>query len=196
MSSKGTRPPKLVDDRLTVALSHDTRQFALSVCSIRPTSTKEIADALEISVSAAWHHVDKLVKLGCLKEVRSQQRRGARERFYEATCDYYFDSDAWEKVPVDQRSSITMRILRLIAHDVDLAVKAKTIEAADSHLSRITINLDPKGRKEAYAVLGKALDGLVKVRKRCVARADKGEVDTTPASLVLMQLEFEPRRIP
>lgn len=195
MALSGKRPPKLVDDRLAVALSHETRETALALCSIRPTSTKEIADASETSVSAAWYHVDKLEKLGCIQEAFSRQRRGARERFFEATCDYYFDSEAWENVPADQRSGTIMRILRLIAHDVDLAVKAKTIEAADSHLSRIPIDLDSKGREEAYAVLGRALDGLVKVRKKCVARADKDGVETTPASLVLMQLEFEPRGV-
>lgn len=193
MSSKGKRPPKLVDDRLAVALSHETRETALALCSIRPTSTKEIADASEVSVSNAWHHVEKLKKLGCIKEVSSRQRRGARERFYEATCDYYYDSEAWEQLPPDKQSRFLMRMLRQISRDVDQAVKAETLDAADSHLSRILIDLDSKGRKEAYAVLGRALKGLVRVRKNCVARADQGATELTPASFVLMQLEFEPR---
>lgn len=194
MTKKRKHPPKLVDDRLAVALSHETRETALALCSIRPTSTKEIADAAEVSVSNAWHHVEKLKQLGCIKEVFNRQRRGARERFYEATCDYYYDADAWERLPPDKQSRFLMRMLRQISRDVDQAVKAETLRAADSHLSRILIALDSKGRKETYAILNRALKGLIRVRKNCVARADKGEVETMPASVVLMQLELAPRK--
>jgi len=192
MSSKGKRPPKLVDDRLAVALSHETRETALALCSIRPTSTKEIADALEISVPAAWHHVDKLQKLGCLEEAFSRPRRGATERFYEATCDYYFDSEAWDALSEDDRMAITMRILRQIADDVDKAVRAKTIISSDRHLSRTTIDLDAKGQREAYVILATALEELLAVRERCVARKDKTGKKTVRASFVLMQLDPRP----
>lgn len=189
MSSKGKRPPKLVDDRLAVALSHETRETALALCSIRPTSTKEIADAAEVSVSNAWHHVEKLKKLGCIKEVSSRQRRGARERFYEATCDFYYDSEAWDALSQEERLTISMRVLRLIAGDVDAATRAKTI-ASDRHVSRTTIDLDVEGDEEAYGVLLTALEGLLTARENCVARKDKGGGKTTRTSFVFMQLKL------
>lgn len=190
MSAKGRRPPKLVDDRLAVALSHETRETALALCSIRPTSTKEIADASEVSVSNAWYHVDKLVKLGCIKEVFSQQKRGARERFFKATCDFFYDSDAWDALPLEERLAISMKILRLIAGDLDKAIRAKTIASTDRHLSRTTIDLDAQGHEEAYAVLATALEELLVVRENCVARKDKMGGMMTRTSFVVMQLDL------
>lgn len=185
--------PRLVDDRLAFALSHDTREFALSLCSIRPTSTKEIAEALDIGVNAAWYHVDKLERIGCLKEVFRKKRGGAEERFYEATCDYYFDSEAWDALPTDKRMAIAMRIVRLIAGDIDGAVRAKTVASSDGHLSRTTIDLDAKGHEEAYEVLARALDELLAIREKCVARKDAVGGLTTRTSVVLMQLDLPPR---
>jgi biotin operon repressor len=189
-SSKG--PPKIVADRLAAALSHDTREFALSMCSVRPTSTKEVAEALDIGVNAAWYHVDKLKQLGCIKEVSRKKRRGAEECFYEATSDFYFDAEAWEALPGGKRVATTMRCLRLVAGDVDEAVRAKTVAAIGRHLSRTIIDLDAEGENEAYVVLATALEGLLAVRKNCTARVDSGGGETTRTSFVLMQLKLPP----
>lgn len=194
MSPEQEQPPQFVDDRLAFALSHETRECALALCAIRPTSAKEVADALEISINSAWYHVDKLEKMGCLKEVSRKKSRGAEERFYVATCDYYYDSQAWDAVPTEKRMAITMRIVRLIAGDVDKAVRAKTVASSDRHLSRTTIDLDQKGHEEAYAVLATALEGLLLVRENCVARKDAGGARTTRTSFVLMQLDLPPLR--
>jgi predicted ArsR family transcriptional regulator len=190
VSANGKDPPKIIDDRLMFALSHDTRELALSMCSVRPTSTKEIAEAKGVSISAAWYHVDQLHRRNCLEKVFSEKRRGATEHFYVATCDYYFDSEAWQQVPGDKRLAIVMRILRLIADDVDEAVKAGAVEADDRHLTRIPMDLDPTGQAEAYAVMTQALEDLLVVRKRCAKRKEKNGGQTTPTSLVLMQLEL------
>lgn len=190
MASQGKHPPKLVDDRLAVALSHETRETALALCSIRPTSTKEIADAVEIGVNAAWYHVNKLEEMGCIKEAFRKRRGGAEECFYEATCDFYFDSKAWDALPGEERISISMKILRLIAGDVDRAARSKTIAATDRHLSRTIIDLDAQGQEEAYGVFAEALKGLLAVRENCVARSDKAGGQTTRTSFVMMQLKL------
>ncbi len=192
MSSDEKRPPKIVDDRLVVALSHETREQALVMCSLRPTSTKEIADALDTTVSAVWYHVDKLQELGCIEEVGSKARRGATERFYTTTSAVYFDSDAWKAVPREQRLAISMRVLGLIAGDVDEAVRSKTIASTDRHLSRTIIDLDAPGKGEAYAVLADALEGLIAVRENCAARVDKAGSRTIRRSFVLMELDLPP----
>ncbi|HEX5763090.1 MAG TPA: winged helix-turn-helix domain-containing protein [Solirubrobacterales bacterium] len=194
MSSDPERPPKLVDDRLAVALSHETRECALALCAIRPTSTKEVADALGIEVNTAWHHVDKLRELGCLEEVDTRRRGGATERFYVSTSAFYFDSDAWSALPRPQRLATTMKVLRLIAGDVDEAVRADTVAATDRHLSRTVIDLDDEGQKEAYAVLAEALERLLAVRESCVARRDAAGGGTTRASFALMQFDLPSQR--
>lgn len=187
MSGAG-RPPKLVDDRLAVALSHETRESALALCAVRPTSAKEVANALDISVSAAWYHVDKLHKLGCIKPAGSRRRRGAIERYYVATSNFYFDAEAWRAMPRHKRLATSMKVLRFVAADVDEAVRLDTVAATDRHLSRTVIDLDAEGMEEAYAVLAKALEGLLEVRENCAIRKDRGSGKRTRVSFVLMQL--------
>lgn len=193
MSSDEKRPPKIVDDRLTAALSHETRECALAMCAIRPTSTKEIADALETTVSAVWYHVDKLKKLGCIEEVSARARRGATERFYVATSAFYFDSDAWKAMSPPERLVASMRVLRLIAGDVDEAVRADTIAATDRHLSRTVIDLDDEGQEEVYEALADALGRLLLIREKCAARKQGAAGRITRTSLVLMHLKLSPR---
>jgi predicted ArsR family transcriptional regulator len=185
--------PRLVDERLVAALSHETRAHALTVFTERPASTKEIAAELKKSVSAVWYHVDKLLGLGCIELVRSEKRRGAMEHFYRATVRHFFDTKTWESLPEDDRLAIAMGILRSIAGDVDEAVRAKTVDTVDNHLSRTLLILDGEGWKETNALLDETLEGLLKIRERSTVRL--GESDERPirASASIMQFELPSR---
>jgi hypothetical protein len=59
-----------------------------------------------------------------------------------ATTDFFFDAEAWQKVPKKNRMAITMRILRLISSDLTEALRAETVDATDHHMSRTLLDLD------------------------------------------------------
>lgn len=185
--------PRLIDERLVAALSHETRAHALAVFTERPASTKEIAAELGKSVSAVWYHVDKLLQLGCIELVRSERRRGAMEHFYRATVRHFLDRETWENLPESQRMSISVGILRLIAIDVEEAVKASTVDNVDNHLSRTLLMLDAQGWQESNALLDETLEGLMVIREKSATRT--GEVEDQPirASVSLMQFELPSR---
>jgi predicted ArsR family transcriptional regulator len=193
LPAKGQKAPKLIDDRLVAALSHSTREYALSVFRDRPASTKEIAEELGESVSAVWHHVDKLVKLGCIEEVESKQRRGAYERFYRATIDCYFSDEAWERVSAHDRLAIAMRILRLIASDVDEAVRARTFDSPDDHQSHSWLFLDKRGWKEVNALLGQTLETLLEIRQKCRIRLEETGEKPIRTSVSMLHFLLPPR---
>lgn len=181
--------PRLVDERLVAALSHETRAHALTVFTERPASTKEIAAELKESVSAVWYHVDKLLKLGCIELVRSEQRRGAMEHFYRATVRHFFDTKTWESLPERNRLTIAMGILRSIASDVNDAVRAKTVDTVDNHLTRTLLMLDRKGWEESNALLDETLEGLLKIREKSAMRL--AESDEQPIRATVSMMEFE-----
>jgi biotin operon repressor len=190
---KAQKAPKLVDDRLVTALSHSTREYALSVFRDRPASTKEIAEELGESVNAVWHHVDKLVKLGCIEEVESKQRRGAYERFYRATTECYFNDEAWERVSADDRLPFVMRILRLVASDIDEAIRARTFDVPGDHQSHTWICLDKQGWKEINALLGATLEELLEIRQKCRVRLEETGETPIRSSVSIMHFELPPR---
>lgn len=193
MSVKQESQPRLVDERLVAALSHETRAHALAVFTERPASTKEIAGELKKSVSAVWYHVDKLVKLGCIELVRSEKRRGAMEHFYRATVRHFFNADAWEQVPKSERLAITMGILRLIAGDLDEAIQAETADAVDRHLSRTQLILDAGGWQETIDLLAETLERLLLIREKSAMRRAGTDENAIRASVSIMQFELPSR---
>lgn len=189
MAPKQQRKPRLIDERLVAALSHETRAHALAVFTERPASTKEIADELKKSVSAVWFHVDKLRDLGCIELVETKKRRGATEYFYRATVRHFFDAAAWEALPSPKRLAITMGVLRLIATDLDEAMQAETADAINRHLSRTLLILDKEGWEETTDLLAETLERLLIIRERSATRRAETE-DPIRASVSIMQFEL------
>lgn len=190
MAVKQQVKPRLVDERLVAALSHETRAHALTVFTERPASTKEIAAELKKSVSAVWYHVDKLLKLGCIELVRSEKRRGAMEHFYRATVRHFFDTKTWESLPEQNRLAIAMGILRSIAGDVDDAVQARTVDTGENHLSRTLLMLDAEGWSESTVLLDQTLEALLAIREKSAMRLGDSNERPVRASVSIMQFEL------
>lgn len=193
MPTKQKTTPRLVDDRLLAAFSHQTRAHALGVFAVRPASTKEIAAELEESVSAVWYHVDKLRALGCIELVESKKRRGATEHFYRATVRHFFDDESWASIPKRNRLEIAIGILRLISGDLDEAVQGDALDTVDNHLSRSLLNLDRVGWDESRTVLDNALEELLQIRERSTERMAKSGEKPIRVSAAIMQFELPPR---
>jgi len=193
VSAKQQQRPRLFDERLVTAFSHETRAHALGVFAVRPASTKELAEELGQSVSAVWYHVDKLLKLGCIEQVETKQRRGANERFFRATVPHFFDDEMWEGIPKPKRLPIVTGILRLIAGDLDEAMRGDTVDTVDNHLSRSLLNLDGDGWMESKLLLDGTLECLLEIREKSTMRmAESGEASMRVA-VAIMQFELPPR---
>jgi predicted ArsR family transcriptional regulator len=189
VSAKQLKNPKLVDERLVTALSHETRAHALAVFTERPASTKEIAGELGKSVSAVWFHVDKLRELGCIELVETKKRRGATEHFYRATIRHFFDAETWKNLSKPKRLTVTMGILRLIATDLNEAMQAETADAIDRHLSRTLLILDKEGWEETIDLLAETLERLLVIRETSATRRVETE-DPIRTSVSIMQFEL------
>lgn len=188
------KKPRLIDERLVAALSHETRAHALAVFTERSASTKELAQELGQSVSAVWYHVDRLLKLGCIEQVETKKRRGANERFFRATVRHFFDGEAWESLPKRKRLAITMGVVRLISCDLSEALQAETVDAKDRHLSRTLLNIDQAGWVESNSLLDDTLERLLAIRDKSTMRIAKEGGGRIRASVSIMSFELPPRR--
>src|SRR3954453_18140561 len=68
--------------QLIKAAGHPVRARALSIMAFKPSSPKEIADALGLPVANVAYHVRELEKAGLIELVEKRKRRGATEHFY------------------------------------------------------------------------------------------------------------------
>ena len=171
----------LLDWRLVKALSHPTRAHALTVCTHRPASPKEIAAELGRDVNHVSYHVNELVKLECVELVDTKKRRNADEHFYKATVRHYFDAEAWEKVPSEDRQKLRIDLIKMISGEVARAARAATLDNEDNHISRVAMRLDEQGWAEIVSRLAETLEDVLAIKESAAMRlgeSDEAGIDT------------------
>lgn len=68
------------------ALADPLRQRLLRAFAGKPRTTKQVAHCLKEKPTKLYHHVDTLAEAGLLKLVKTQQKRGTTERYYQAAA--------------------------------------------------------------------------------------------------------------
>ena len=71
------------------ALADPLRQRLLREFAQTPQTTKQVANALKENPTKLYHHVEILAQAGLLKLVRTQQKRGTTERYYQAAAKQF-----------------------------------------------------------------------------------------------------------
>ena len=71
------------------ALADPLRQRLLRAFAQTPQTTKQVAHALKESPTRLYHHVETLAQAGLLKLIRTQQKRGTTERYYQAAAKQF-----------------------------------------------------------------------------------------------------------
>src|SRR5438067_13082175 len=87
------------DPRFVKALAHPLRIHILRILEDRTASPRELADELEAKLPNVSYHVRFLERLGVLKLVDTQPRRGALEHYYRANGRLRVTGRAWAEVP-------------------------------------------------------------------------------------------------
>jgi DNA-binding transcriptional ArsR family regulator len=71
------------------ALADPLRQRLLREFAQSPQTTKQVAQVLKENPTKLYHHVETLAQAGLLKLVRTQQKRGTTERYYQAAAKQF-----------------------------------------------------------------------------------------------------------
>jgi DNA-binding transcriptional ArsR family regulator len=71
------------------ALADPLRQRLLRAFAGEPQTTKQVAHSLKETPTKLYHHVDTLAEAGLLRLVKTQQKRGTTERYYQAAAKQF-----------------------------------------------------------------------------------------------------------
>ena len=124
------------------ALADPLRQRLLREFVQTPQTTKQVAHALRENPTKLYHHVETLARAGLLKLVRTQQKRGTTERYYQAAAKQFsIDRNIFRHLPGN------------ISRSEKIAPDALFENAFTSALSDIRDNVSDAAAAEGHSAL-------------------------------------------
>jgi len=185
---KGLRT--FLDRRLIEALGHPVREHILAVLNERDASGREIGEELGTDVSAFYHHIEQLEKLGCIERVKTLPKRGAREHIFRAKRTLFFDRSKWNSLPDSIKADLAIGPLQNLFDDVTEGLRTGVLNSReDGHVSWTPAEVDDQGWQEVQDLQERALQQLAHIlhnaRGRLTERGDRGR----PITVSLLAFE-------
>lgn len=182
---------QIIDPILARALTHPLRgHILLLIGELGVASPKEIGKMLDVDLQEVSYHVRSLKARGLIRLVRTEQRRGVKEHYYELIEPLvYFDDEDWGRLPTEIQARLSFSLLKVAVTDVVEALRAGTFNSEDSHQSRLAMPVDAQGKREATEVLGDALERLLDIRDRCAERMSLPSEEAIPMAVFMMAFE-------
>jgi hypothetical protein len=178
------------EEPLGRAWTHPIRAKAFRLLAENVFSPVEIARLIGEPVYKVGYHVHQLEEFGLVELVGTRQVRGATQHFYRAIDRMAMDTREWEQLDIAERRSVSKYGLQMIFGDVTIADEEGTFDArVDRHLSRVPQQVDEEGFQEVLEIHEEALERILAVQERVVARrAEDPSAETFP--VVSSQLFF------
>jgi hypothetical protein len=190
-SLDGKNLKQVIDPTVAKAFTHPLRGHVwVTICERGIASPTEIANELDLDVSEVSYHFRELKKRDLIKLVRTVQRRGFDEHFYEPCAPVLdFDDIDWMEIPAPIRSTLSADMLRQIIQELIDALGAGSLDARNRHLSRTWLLVDERGWKEVVRAMQAALDRVQAIQERCAKRREDSPEPAVPISVVLGSFE-------
>lgn len=190
-SLHGKKLKQVIDPTVAKAFTHPLRGHVwVTVCEKGVASPTEISDELGLDVSEVSYHFRELKRRNLIRLVRTVQRRGFDEHFYEPCMPaLYFDDFNWMSIPAPIRSTFSAGMLRQIIEELIEALGAGSLDARSRHLSRTWLMVDERGWKELMRAAQAALDRMQAIQERCAKRRETSSEPGIPISVVLASFE-------
>jgi DNA-binding transcriptional ArsR family regulator len=181
---------QVIDPAIAKALSHPLRGHVLATLGDRIASPNEIAGELGINARDLDYHIKVLIRIGMIKLVHTEKRRGAREHFYELNQPVlYFDELAWEQMPRQIRTSISASLLQIVLDEAAEALRAGTFNARDSHQSRTSMLLDEQGYGKVTKLMDETLEKVLEIQRKCAEDLEKTRRKGIPTEVFMVGFE-------
>lgn len=190
-SLQGKQLKQVIDPTLAKAFTHPLRgHIWVTLFERGVVSPAEIADELEIDVSDVSYHFRGLKKRKLIRLVRTVQRRGFDEHFYEPIAPaFYFDDADWMELPLGIRSTFSGEMLRQVIEQLTCAFEAGSFDARDRHLSQTWLLVDERGWKELMRTVQRALDRILAIQERSTTRRKTSSEPGIPVAVVMASFE-------
>jgi hypothetical protein len=188
-----SRDRKTIDQDLVRALGHPMRVRILEALQGRTASPTELSREFRESLGVVSYHVNALLDVDCIGQVRTRPKRGTIEHFYTARPRSFIGHQDWRRAPVSVRGGVTSEALRTFVAKVGAALDADTIDSReDTTLNWMPIVVDEQGWREAAEILDRALRELMTVDAD--SRRRLGDEDGIPVVTAMAAFEAPPRR--
>jgi DNA-binding transcriptional ArsR family regulator len=188
------------EEPLGRAWTHPIRAKAFRLLAENVFSPVEIARLIGEPIHKVGYHVRQLEEFGLVELVRTRQVRGATQHFYRAIDRMAMDTREWAQLDITERRSMSKYGLQMIFGDVTIADEDGAFDArVDRHLSRVPQQVDEQGFDEVLQIHEEALERILAVQERVVARrAEDPEIETFPvvSSQLFFTMPTERRRPP
>lgn len=188
---QGKKLKQVIDPTVAKAFTHPLRGHVwVTVCERGIASPTEISDELDLEVSEVSYHFRELKRRNLIRLVRTVQRRGFDEHFYEPCVpSLHFDDFDWMKIPAPIRSTFSADMLRQIIEELVGALDAGSFDARSRHLSRTWLSVDERGWRELMRAMKAALDRIQAIQERSTKRRETSSEPGIPVSVLLASFE-------
>lgn len=190
-SLDGKKLKKVIDPTLAKAFTHPLRGHVwVTLFERGEVSPAEIASELNLESHEVSYHFRELKRRNLIKLVRTVQRRGFDEHFYEPVVPaLHFDDAEWMKLPTGVRSTFSAETMKQIIDALTEALEAGSFDARNRHLSHSWLLVDERGWKELMRAAQKALDRFLAIGERGAERRKASGEPGIPVCLALAAFE-------
>jgi hypothetical protein len=164
--------PGLPDEEVFAnAASDPIAARALQMMVRRPTTAKDVADAVGAPLEEVSKHLVDMRRSGLILSVGVRETEGHSETVYEGPFIPILDKHERAELDPAARQFHLTEIIRLLMVDLDEAQKADTLDAwPDFHLCRMPFHMDEQGWEEVGAVYEEALIKAMQIREEATER--------------------------
>lgn len=190
-SLQGKELRQVIDPSLAKTFTHPLRGHVwVTLFERGVVSPAEIANELDLDVSDVSYHFRELKKRKLIRLVRTVQRRGFDEHFYEPIAPAFnFGDIDWMKLPAGIRSSFSGEMVQQIVERLIASIRAGSFDARDRHLSQSWLLVDERGWKELTRTMQRTLDRVLAIQERCAERREASAEPGIPVAVILAGFE-------
>lgn len=190
-SLDGKKLKQVIDPTLAKAFTHPLRGHVwVTLFERGVVSPTEIANELELDVSDVSYHFRGLRNRGLIRLVRTVQRRGFDEHFYEPIAPALDFNDAeWMKLPAGIRAGFSGELVRQVIEQLTGALEAGSFDARNRHLSQSWLLVDERGWEELMRSVQQLLDRFQTIQERCADRRKDSAEPGIPVAVAMASFE-------
>lgn len=190
-SLDGKKLKQVIDPTLAKAFTHPLRGHVwVTLFERGVVSPTEIANELDLDVSDVSYHFRGLRNRGLIRLVRTVQRRGFDEHFYEPIAPALdFDDAEWMKLPAGIRASLSGELVHQVIEQLTGALEAGSFDARNRHLSQSWLLVDERGWKELMRSVQQLLDRFQTIQERCADRRKDSADPGIPVAVAMASFE-------
>jgi DNA-binding transcriptional ArsR family regulator len=142
-------PGETSEARIAKVLAHPLRARILQRLGERVASPGDLAVELGAPLGVVSYGVCMLRDYDGIELVRTEPRRGALQHFYRATARPNLDADQWRTLPSGLRRELSGETIHELVDDLGEAADGGTLDDTELILSRMPLELDERGFKDA-----------------------------------------------